>query len=103
MNNNKYYVVRSIKSGKFLSPRKGLVLEDDFNPFSHLFKNFQSAETNRKAYAFPNDPLEVEAVEIQSFHFCTHPDHSDEIPCEDRAVGCSKHCKCCMGEFAIPL
>ena len=32
-----------------------------------------------------------------------HPDHADDTDCLDRAVGCSKHCFCCMGELAIPL
>ena len=34
---------------------------------------------------------------------CTHPDHNDHETCGDRAVGCSKHCICCMEELAIPL
>ena len=34
---------------------------------------------------------------------CDHPDHADDTDCLDRAVGCSKHCFCCMGELAIPL
>ncbi len=29
---------------------------------------------------------------------CTHPDHNDQETCEDRAVGCHRKCKCCMGE-----
>lgn len=31
---------------------------------------------------------------------CTHPDHTDGVACTDRAVGCSPHCVCCMGELA---
>ncbi len=33
---------------------------------------------------------------------CTHPDHNDHETCEDRAVGCSKDCFCCMGDPAAP-
>lgn len=33
---------------------------------------------------------------------CSHPDHNEQENCEDRAIGCSKHCVCCMGESAIP-
>jgi len=29
---------------------------------------------------------------------CTHPDHNEHETCEDRAVGCSKDCICCMGD-----
>lgn len=36
-------------------------------------------------------------------HICTHPDHNDKENCEDRAVGCSKHCTCCLGESATPV
>ena len=39
----------------------------------------------------------------EGFYLCDHPDHNDHETCEDRAVGCSKHCACCMGELAIPL
>ena len=28
---------------------------------------------------------------------CTHPDHEASRTCEDRAVGCDKTCRCCMG------
>ncbi len=28
---------------------------------------------------------------------CTHPDHNDQKTCEDRAVGCSSNCVCCLG------
>lgn len=31
---------------------------------------------------------------------CTHPDHSPDQTCEDRAVSCSKDCVCCMGSLA---
>ena len=34
-------------------------------------------------------------------HICTHPDHNDQETCGDRAVGCSKHCVCCMGQIAV--
>ena len=34
---------------------------------------------------------------------CCHPDHNENESCIDRAVGCSKHCLCCMEELAIPL
>jgi hypothetical protein len=34
---------------------------------------------------------------------CCHPDHNENESCADRAVGCSKHCLCCMEELAIPL
>lgn len=29
---------------------------------------------------------------------CEHPDHEEGRDCGDRAVGCSKHCLCCMGQ-----
>ncbi len=32
---------------------------------------------------------------------CTHPDHTPDSSCEDRAVGCSPECACCMGEMAM--
>ena len=38
------------------------------------------------------------------FAVCKHPDHTDETDCGNRAIGCSKHCLCCMGkELAIEL
>lgn len=33
-------------------------------------------------------------------HQCTHPDHTDEVTCEERAVACSPHCECCLGVSA---
>lgn len=33
---------------------------------------------------------------------CTHPDHVDGISCEDRAIGCSADCTCCMGNDFDP-
>lgn len=33
---------------------------------------------------------------------CTHPDHNDQTNCQERAVGCSPHCECCMGELTTP-
>jgi hypothetical protein len=27
---------------------------------------------------------------------CDHPDHNDQETCEDRAVGCSSDCPCCI-------
>jgi len=33
---------------------------------------------------------------------CTHPNHNDEEDCQDRAVGCSPHCICCMAGLAVP-
>lgn len=39
---------------------------------------------------------------LGAFSRCEHPDHNDSESCLDRAVGCSKHCFCCMGEMAIP-
>lgn len=55
------------------------------------------------------EPLNVVRVEegnlvlestLEELVACTHPDHVDGTSCEDRAVGCSPHCKCCMGELA---
>ena len=37
------------------------------------------------------------------FAKCEHPDHNSETNCLDRAVGCNKHCVCCMGELAVPI
>ena len=37
------------------------------------------------------------------FEICEHPDHNEQTDCQDRAVGCSKHCICCMGDLAIPV
>jgi len=33
----------------------------------------------------------------------THPDHVDGISCEDRTVGCSPDCTCCMAECALDV
>ena len=33
---------------------------------------------------------------------CTHLDHNDSETCEDRAIGCSMYCRCCLGENARP-
>lgn len=27
---------------------------------------------------------------------CEHPDHEDDVSCEDRAVACHKDCACCL-------
>jgi hypothetical protein len=32
---------------------------------------------------------------------CTHPDHVEGVSCEDRAVGCSPFCVCCMGQSYV--
>jgi hypothetical protein len=34
---------------------------------------------------------------------CDHPDHTDDESCEDRAIGCSVYCKCCMGSITTPI
>jgi len=34
---------------------------------------------------------------------CTHPDHVDGKDCLDHCIGCSKHCKCCVGDAAVPV
>ena len=47
--------------------------------------------------------LHKPTVQPVSYCECTHPDHTEAKDCLDRAVGCSKHCVCCMGELAIPL
>jgi hypothetical protein len=50
--------------------------------------------------------IDVQRLVLHSGNYyekCDHPDHADDTDCLDRAVGCSKHCFCCMGELAIPL
>lgn len=39
----------------------------------------------------------------KKYYKCNHPDHEENTSCEDRAIGCSEYCLCCMGEIAIPL
>lgn len=34
---------------------------------------------------------------------CKHPDHVDGTSCEERSIGCSPNCSCCMGELAVEL
>ena len=46
----------------------------------------------------------MEEIKAGRFAVCKHPDHTDETDCGNRAIGCSKHCLCCMGEeLAIEL
>lgn len=40
---------------------------------------------------------------MDQFEKCDHPDHVEGEVCEERSVGCSKHCTCCMGSTATPL
>lgn len=40
-------------------------------------------------------------VSKQEFVRCNHPDHNEQTDCQDRAIGCSKHCVCCMGNLAV--
>lgn len=32
---------------------------------------------------------------------CKHPDHTPGVSCEDRAVGCSPSCECCLGSAMV--
>ena len=32
---------------------------------------------------------------------CTHPDHAEDVTCEDRAVACCTGCPCCLTEEAL--
>jgi len=34
---------------------------------------------------------------------CTHPDRTEEESCEERAVGCSEDCTCCMGARRVKV
>lgn len=34
---------------------------------------------------------------------CDHPDHNDNETCEERCVGCSPYCKCCLGKEGVLL
>lgn len=49
-------------------------------------------------------PNFINTTELKNFKIkdvsCDHPDHNDTETCEDRAIGCSSYCKCCMGSIA---
>lgn len=52
-------------------------------------------------------PNYINGVELKNFKVvgvnCDHPDHNESETCWDRGVGCSKYCKCCMGDSAVTL